>query len=236
MANPFFRFKQFTVHHDRCAMKVTTDACLFGAFVALDSVKHTGRALDIGAGTGLLSLMVAQEQDVVIDAVEIDDEAAKQAKENVAASPWSGRISICRESIESFPGTGYDLIFSNPPFYETDLRSGDPKKNLAHHSTELKLETLVRIAVQKLKPGGVFFLLLPARRAAEAAQELARQGFFIHEELRVRQTPAHGIFRVLLKCGLEQAAPATRELTIMGEDGRYTEAFTHYLRSYYLYL
>ena len=236
MANPYFRFKQFTVYHDRCAMKVTTDACLFGAWVASLEAGGAGRALDIGAGTGLLSLMVAQQGAWTIDAVEIDPEAAAQASENCSASPWQERIRVYPSGIEEFSCGGYDLVFSNPPFYESDLRSGNTRKNLAHHSTELSLATLIETATKKLAEEGRFYLLMPARREAETVDLLKKQGMFVHRRLRVRQSEAHGPFRVLFQCRRQDERMRQEEMTIVRKGNTYSEAFTALLQPYYLYL
>jgi tRNA1Val (adenine37-N6)-methyltransferase len=149
MPNPYFRFKQFTVYHDRTAMKVTTDACLFGAWsseIINKGLFAKDNALEIGAGTGLLSLMVAQKNNITIDAVEIDASASQQAAENIVASPWKERISIHHSDILRFDNhKKYDCIFSNPPFYENEIDSINDKKNLAHHGLGLKLDVLFEI-------------------------------------------------------------------------------------------
>ena len=131
MANPYFSFKQFTVRHDRCAMKVTTDSCLFGAWMARELQQLSGiqDIWDIGTGSGLLSLMVAQKNNVVIDAIEIDPAAAAQASENSSASPWSENIRIIHEDVRTAdPGKKYDVIISNPPFYERELPPATTEK------------------------------------------------------------------------------------------------------------
>ena len=136
MSNSYFNFKQFTVNQDRCAMKVTTDSCLFGTWVAKEmqaaTTHNVKTMLDIGAGSGLLSLMVAQKNAVLIEAVEIDADAAQQARENVAASPWKDKINVVnRDVLQWKPSHSYDFIFSNPPFYENDLKSDKKGKNIA---------------------------------------------------------------------------------------------------------
>src|SRR5437868_5022622 len=144
MPNNYFQFKQFIIQQDNCAMKVCTDACLFGAYIAneLQSIP-VNTILDIGAGTGLLSLMLAQKTTAVIDAVEIDNAAFEQAKENIAASPWKEKINTYHADISTFKtGKRYEHIISNPPFFEDDLRSNDEKKNFAKHDSSLTLENL----------------------------------------------------------------------------------------------
>ena len=160
MANPYFQFKQFTIHHDRFAMKVTTDSCFFGAWVAEEIKKEKRKiknALDIGAGTGLLSLMIAQKNKIEIDAVEIDKDASQQAKENIEASPWKNQIHIFNEDIVSFqPGKKYDCIISNPPFYENELASEKQKRNIAHHSEQLTISEVLRVIKNHLDEEGFF--------------------------------------------------------------------------------
>jgi tRNA1Val (adenine37-N6)-methyltransferase len=139
MANSFFQFKQFIIHQDRCAMKVTTDACLFGAWVAKEvggQKSEVETILDIGTGTGLLSLMLAQKTNATIDSVEIDEAAAEQAQENANASLWKDRIFVMPGDAKDMAYTfckNFDIIISNPPFYENELTSSDHQKNLAHH-------------------------------------------------------------------------------------------------------
>ncbi|MGZ8510909.1 MAG: tRNA1(Val) (adenine(37)-N6)-methyltransferase, partial [Chitinophagaceae bacterium] len=130
MANSYFQFKQFTINQDHCAMKVTTDGCLFGAWVA-GEVKNrshdTRNMLDIGVGTGLLSLMVAQKNPhLIIDGAEIDKSAYTQAKENILSAPFKNKIYISNSDIrDGVFGTNYDIVVSNPPFYENELQSGN---------------------------------------------------------------------------------------------------------------
>src|SRR5687768_1369738 len=124
MPNPYFQFKRFTVHHGRCAMKVTTDSCLFGSWCAEEIRKDNkpdDALLDIGTGTGLLSLIIAQKNDCLIDAVEIDTATAEQAKENLNASPFKEKIFIYNQDILKFKNRLYDVIISNPPFYEKEI-------------------------------------------------------------------------------------------------------------------
>ena len=149
-------------------MKVTTDGCLFGAWCA-EEIQNTKvksqNALDIGSGTGLLSLLMAQKNAIKIDAIELVKEAAEQATENVASSPWKENINVIQADIlEWNTANKYDVIISNPPFYESELRSGKTTKNIAHHDEGLKLDDLFRFIKHHLTNDGIFFLLLPAKR------------------------------------------------------------------------
>ena len=153
MANPFFRFKQFTVWHDRCAMKVGTDAVLLGSWVNVDGAK---RLLDIGCGCGLIALMVAQRCEGQVVAIEIDSEASSQAAENVSRSPWSERMEVINADIRTFvDDEGFDVIFSNPPYFMESLKCPDRKRSDARHTDSLSFDDLMRSASSLLKQTGI---------------------------------------------------------------------------------
>lgn len=240
MANSYFRFKKFTVRQDACAMKVTTDACLFGAWCAAQLAMQASAGktvLDIGTGTGLLSLMVRQKNEVEIDAVEIDEAAAAQAQQNVTESPWPKTINVIHSDLlrMSF-SKSYDYIISNPPFYERELQSPDHRHNTAHHSTQLPLQALLQFIVQHLQPQGIFFLLLPYKRVHEIRSLLQENNLHIQQEVTVRQTEAHAPFRIMLQGGFEKHTVNTSTIVIAGADQQYTTDFTILLKDYYLYL
>jgi tRNA1Val (adenine37-N6)-methyltransferase len=242
MANSFFKFKQFTVHQDQCAMKVTTDACLFGAWVA-DTIKNDklkiNNCIDIGAGTGLLSLMVAQQnKNLVIQSIELDADAAAQAKENVNQSTFNNRIEIIATDILSFqPTKPYDCIISNPPFYENELQSGNSKKNTAHHSTDLSLSKLLAFIYAHLTEHGIFFLLLPYKRNDEIISLLQGQHLFIHEKILLRPSAKHDWFRIMIQ-GSKKESINSKEgsITIQKNEKEYSNEFITLLKDYYLYL
>jgi tRNA1Val (adenine37-N6)-methyltransferase len=242
MPNPYFQFKQFTIFHDRTAMKVTTDACLFGAWSS-EMIKSRqfdkSNALEIGAGTGLLSLMMAQKNDIEIDAVEIDASAAGQAGENIAGSPWKERIHLYHQDILQFESNQcYDCIFSNPPFYESEIQSASDQKNIAHHGTGLKLNELFTIISKFLQPNGFFLLLLPYKRISEIEQLLHRKQFYLVNKTLVRQSVAHQPFRIMLMGTNQKTSNSVKEetISIWNESQQYTPEFISLLKDYYLYL
>lgn len=244
MANSFFQFKQFIIHQDRCAMKVTTDACLFGGWVAEKiGSQESGitSLLDIGTGTGLLSLMLAQKNErLLIDAIEIDEEAAMQAGKNINQSSWKNRIQVICGDVTIFRNNRYyDLVISNPPFYENELKSPNAQKNLAHHGEELKLTQLITIIKNKLAANGQFFLLLPMKRGTEIKELLLKNELMLTDITFVRQSADHDFFRIMIAGRLNgpEAAPTMiNEITIKDENQNYTADFTGLLKEYYLHL
>jgi tRNA1Val (adenine37-N6)-methyltransferase len=224
-------------------MKVTTDACLFGAIIAkrLPGNNRGQTMLDIGTGTGLLALMVLQKDPLLeVDAVEIDPEASAQALENFNASPWKKNIHLINADIIEFSSAKeYDLIISNPPFYENELRSPDARKNLAHHNAELPLKELLKQVGRLLKKQGKFWLLLPYKRSREIRQLMEDNDLAMEDLIMVRQSTQHDYFRLLV-CGSHKhetvVETSLSEISITNEDGNYTEDFVELLRNYYLKL
>lgn len=236
VANTYFQFKEFTVSQDRSAMKVTTDSCLFGAWCADEIQKlHCINILDIGTGTGLLALMIAQKNAVQINAVELDENAASQAVENISSSPWKDRISVYHSDIMEHRGK-YDCIISNPPFYENELPSPDSRNNLAHHSSSLNLLDLLEYAGKSLTDKGYIFLLLPYKRIAEIEKMLDAQNIYIHKKLVVKQTTQHSPFRVMIMGSKYRVELTDNELFSIKEGQDYSARFKNLLKDYYLYL
>lgn len=239
MANHYFHFKAFSIYQDACAMKVCTDSCLFGAWVADYLQQHQpniGNLLDIGTGTGLLALMLAQQIPATIDAVEIDEAAARQAAGNFSASPWSARLQVNHCSIQEFAAKStsrYDFIIINPPFFENDLQSGQENRNLALHSKALRLNELIGGIEQLLQPGGCFSILIPFSRSGYFKAEAEKSFFYPLREVQVRQTTSHDFFRSMLIFGRQAAECITEDLAI--KDGPdYTDGFRKLLTPYYL--
>lgn len=243
MPNSFFQFKKFKIEQDKSALKVCTDACLFGACIAKRGTTdhHPQTILDIGTGTGLLSLMIAQENEMAsIEAVEIDKDSAQQAKENFEASPWKERFIIHNKSIQEFVSCStqrFDLIISNPPFFENDLKSENDQKNLSKHDQSLKLDELVDCIDKLLKPEGSYWVLLPYHRTSYFMELVNGKGLFPGEVMLIRQTTQHGYFRSIIT-GQRTFTRNIREtsISIKGDDNEYTNEFAELLRGYYLYL
>ena len=234
MPNPYFRFKRFTIQQDRCIMKVCTDSCILGAWAVL-RLSGAKRILDIGTGTGLLPLMLAQKSEAHFDTIESDHESAGQARENILQSPWSDRIHVIEgDTREHVFQSGYDFIISNPPFYESDLRSPEMKKNNARHSESLTLDELLSVIQSSLLEKGTFAILLPFTRTNYFETLASASGFFLHEKIIIRQTPKHVPFRTICLYKRQLAGNIlTNELVIKEENGKYSAGFSELMRDYY---
>ena len=225
-------------------MKVTTDGCLFGAWVAdkmINEVFKNNNCLDIGTGTGILALMLAQKNlNLSISTIEIDKDCFEQASKNIGTSPWSPGIKIVHGDIKKFQSTEkFDLIISNPPFYKNELKGDNTKKNIAHHDEGLLLPELLTFIKNNLSPDGTFYLLLPFKRKEEIKNLLLEHEFDIVEMTFVRQTLNHNFFRIMLSGKLKaNKIPETviNEIAIKDENDNYTAAFTALLKDYYLHL
>jgi tRNA1Val (adenine37-N6)-methyltransferase len=194
MSNPFFQFKQFTVQHDRCAMKVGTDGVLLGAWAELGESKSV---LDIGTGSGLLALMAAQRSsEAHIDAIDIDEAAVIQARENVLASPWNGHIDVFHCSLNNYTLNcikRYDAILSNPPYFEQSLPSPNHKRTLARHNQTLTSFSLLENSLRLLSENGTLHLILPVKEGETFIQQAEKQSLFCTRKTSVHpriDTPA----------------------------------------------
>jgi tRNA1Val (adenine37-N6)-methyltransferase len=238
MANTYFQFKAFTIHQDQCAMKVCTDACILGAWFA-QKAPAWAQVLDIGSGTGLLMLMLAQKHKGEIKGIELDLAAYRQLRDNIGQSPWRQMLKVFPGDVRSFSFPGkFDFIITNPPFFEGDLPSASEAENLAKHSKELTLTELLAVIDVNLSSDGSFGILLPYHRMAWFVEQAAsRHGFFLREQLLVKQTPGHGFFRSILYFSRRrEGSVATTELTIQNSEGGYTPDFVELMKDYYLYL
>ncbi len=236
MSNSYFQFKQFRVEQGRAAMKVCTDACVLGAYAGADGVP---RILDVGTGTGLLALMAAQRNGTAgIDAVEVDEGAYGQAVDNVRASPWADRIRVVQSRIQNYdPGYLYDLVISNPPFYENHLKRPGAAQNVALHGEALSLPELAAAVHRLLLPAGRLMVLLPPYQAGRLAELLFPLGLFPVDHLHLHDRPgAPPIRRITTYATTEPVLCRETNLFIHDEKGTYTDEFVRLLKPYYLYL
>lgn len=229
-----FTFKQFTINQDRCAMKVCTDACILGASTEVENVN---RILDIGTGTGLLSLMLAQRSNAQIGAVEVDEDAYQQAVMNVQASKFAERIEVHHQRIQDFTSTeNYDLIISNPPFYQQSLKSSDAKANKALHAVELSFDDLIDSVLRLLDIDGKFVVLLPPFEIEKLIQIAQKKGLYLSKKMSIRHDESKPIFRVIAAFLTKKVHDLEEKtLIIHTKDGKpYSNEFRDLLKDYYL--
>lgn len=239
MANAFFQFKQFIVWQDRCAMKVCTDSCLFGAYVAASTqseIVPPASVLDIGGGTGLLTLMLAQRLNAKFDAVEIDERAADQMRENFQKSPWRDSLNvICGDAKAHADNRKYDLVISNPPFYENELESDIREVALARHGSGLLLSELAQVMSDKLNESGRYYLMVPAYRSLYMIEVLASEGLSTDKIITICHSAQHPPFRVFLSGSKKKVVDKPFEESISIYDGdSYSPSFRPLLHDYYL--
>jgi tRNA1Val (adenine37-N6)-methyltransferase len=239
MGNNYFQFKHFTVEQHYAGLKVTTDACLFGAWIAHQLENASGRLLDVGAGTGLLSLMLAQKFSGRIDAVEIDKASADECRHNFGRSPWTDRLHVHHVSIQEFHPEGpFDFIVSNPPFFHNDLKSPSAARNAALHSGSLTLDQLFQHSFSVLSAGGTFVLLVSQRRSGEVNKLAGKFNVHISKETSVCQSPLKAPFRVMYRI-INKAPSSTISkdvIFIKKDNDEYSDEFVSFLKDYYLYL
>lgn len=197
MGSPTFQFKQFTIAHDRCAMKVGTDGVLVGAWAELPA---TGKVLDIGTGSGLIALMAAQRSPgIQVTGIDIVGEAVEQARENVAASPFQSRVEVRLQSLQELAATSerFDAIVCNPPFFEESLLPPEANRSLARHVQSLSFESLVTGTATLLREDGSFSTILPMSAFDRFRQLCVIQGLFLKRYRTVQGTARKAPKRVL---------------------------------------
>ncbi len=236
MPTPYFDFKQFRIRHDRCAMKVGTDGVLLGAWSPVDGAE---RALDIGTGSGLIAIMLAQRGARKITGIEIDADAAGQAAENAAASPWCDIIQIKRTDVASFSEEqGFDLIVSNPPYFEEALQCPDSRRSAARHAdTSLSFASLAFHARRLIKEGGRFCVIIPTSAESSFMAACSLERFTLVRRTAVITRSGKQPRRLLLE--LRQTAQpivATHdELVLMDNNGNpRSEAYMKLTADFYL--
>lgn len=229
-----FRFKRFTINDDRCAMKVGTDGVLLGAWADVDGAE---RVLDVGAGSGLVALMLAQRSEQVrVTAIEIDEEAAQQARENVAASPFAGRVEVVAGDFLQYAAAPFDAVVSNPPFFEEDLLPPDQQRASARHtSSGLNFESLVTGSCRLLREGGLLQVIVPKTAQTRFHALCNAAGLTLARATDVRTVVRKAPKRVMLQFvkGASAAAVVRDEIVLM-ENGERTAQYAALCRDFYL--
>lgn len=238
--NNYFQFKQFTIWQERCAMKVSTDSCILGAYAETDLAKN---ALDIGTGTGILAFFLAQKNETLpITALEIEPAAATQAQENIEKNKFN-HIVLFEKAVQDFAKQAekenqekYDLIVCNPPYFVESTLSKDEAKNMARHNQTLSFAELAESVAILLPEKGKFWVILPIPEMQLLQRELEAKRLFPQKEIHIRnfaERPAHRLISVF---GKEKNSLKTEELIIFEKPQIYTPQFVEFLKPYYLYL
>ncbi len=227
-----FRFKQFTLRQDRCALKVGTDAVVLGAWADVDGA----RILDIGTGTGVLALMAAQRNPAArIDAVEIDDASAGQAAENAAASPWAPRVRVHRMDVRRMrAGEPFDRILCNPPFYAGEMGSPDTRTGVAKHGGGLRFAELLEVVDRLLAERGRFACIIPLNREAELLDGMARYDLHPARRCVLHYLEGRPPKRVLLEIGRLRTPVGPEVLLVEHRPGTFSEAYRKLLAPFLL--
>ena len=237
MSKPF-RFKQFSVAQDHCAMKIGTDAVLLGAWTNLDSQPNS--ILDIGAGTGILALMMAQRSGAeLIDAIEIDDAAYEQCVGNFEASDWSDRLFCYHASLDEFTEEiedQYDLIISNPPFYTDSFKTENEERNKARFEDAMPFTELLKSISKLLSPTGQFNVVIPFSEEISFIELASKEGLYPSRTLHVRGQESSSVKRSLICFTFEKQTIETQELTIEIARHQYTKEYINLTKDFYLKL
>lgn len=230
-----FKFKQFTIQQDKCAMKIGTDAVLLGAWTSLENNPFS--ILDIGAGTGILGLMLAQRSpSEVIDAIEIDEDAYEQCVDNFEASPWGDRLFCYHASLEEFIEEiedQYDLIICNPPYYSEDYKTENKSRDLARFQDAMPFEHLIDSASQLLSENGLFSVVVPFKEEDLFISLATKYKLFPKRILHVKGNPTSEIKRSLIEFSFSESNIATEELIIETERHQYTQDYINLTKDFY---
>ncbi|MBC8594439.1 methyltransferase [Oscillospiraceae bacterium N12] len=232
MSNPFFQFKKFTVWHDKCAMKVGTDGVLLGAWTNID---RADRILDVGTGTGLVALMLAQRSDAFIVALEIDPNAAKQATENIEQSPWKDRMQVIEGDFKEYkPSVHFDVIVSNPPYFTDSLKCPDSQRKTARHNDNFTYIDLLKGVSEMLSENGRFTVIIPSDIVNKVKETANNFSLYPSQQLNIITTPGQAPKRNLLTFTFERQECQTEELLIELSRHKYSNEYIKLTKDYYL--
>jgi tRNA1Val (adenine37-N6)-methyltransferase len=228
-----FEFKQFSLLHGNPGLKISTEACLFGAWASL---KARGNCLDIGTGCGLLASMLAQANPTCsVNALEIHPEVAKVASENFQNGPYKDRLEVIQTDVSKYdPDLKFDYICSNPPFFSNHLASSDEAKHMAIHADHLSPADLAASIERLLTKEGEFAVLYPADVLVLFEQSLNANGLFIHEKVTIHSNPSSPVLRIMASGSREKSTIRDGRINIKTEQGDYSPKFIELLRPYYI--
>lgn len=232
----FFQFKQFKVNQDRCAMKIGTDGVLLGAWTSLK--KHPNSILDIGAGTGVLSLMLAQRSNAeILDAIEIDENAFEQCVDNFESSPWADRLFCYHASLDEFTNefeNKYELIICNPPFYPETYKTKNLQRDAARFQDSMPFNHIIQSVAALLTRNGEFSVIIPFSEEDKFIQLAKYHKLYPKFICRIKGNLRSEIKRSLMSFTFSQVKVQTNQLVIEINRHEYTEDYTRLTREFYL--
>ncbi len=235
MPNDYFKFKQFTVYQNKCAMKVGTDGVLLGAWANCENARNI---LDIGTGTGIIALMLAQRSRAKIDAIEVDKTAGIQARENVEKSPWTSRINIINQSFQNYTNitkSKFDLIVTNPPYFQNSLLAPNDKRAVARHNSNLELDDIINGTNKMLTDNGILSIILPYLEGAMFILKASEKELFCNRQTKVLPKPNHEPKRLLLEFTKKKKPLIEQEIIIeLNKRHEYSEAYKNLTKDFYL--
>ncbi len=230
-----FQFKQFTIEDGQCAMKIGTDGCLLGAWA---DVANAENILDIGTGSGIVAIMLAQRSNSIIDAVEIDNSAYNQSCENFSKSPWAERLNVFNISIQEYVKSSnkkYDLIVSCPPYFLNSMKAADKKRNLARHTDSLTFEELLFCSLKLLKPDGKFCVMIPFDLNKLFCNKALIEGYHVSKFTDVIPKAGKAPLRILLQMERAKKSIINDSITILDEEGKlYTDEYKKLTGEFYI--
>lgn len=237
MSESTFHFRQFTVHQEKCAMKVGTDSVLFGSWIKPNGAL---RILDIGSGTGIIALMLAQKSSALIDAVEVDENAFAQSMENFKISPWFNRLRCYHVSFQEFAEMIneplYDLIVSNPPYFHHASKPPETARMNARHTDALTFDELIDGVQKLLRKSGKLCVILPSKEGMEFMDKAQRKGLFCRKLVRVRTKPDKPEKRLIMEFNYSFGILEEEEISIHDNDGAFSEDYILLTKEYYMQL
>ena len=243
-----FRFKRFEVVNERSAMKVNTDGVLLGASMTI--MPSDRRFLDVGTGTGTIALMAAQRASDMLDdgfptlritAIDIDEPSAEEAAANFRNSPWSGIMEARNESLETYLSSlgneeRFDLIFSNPPYFDEDTLAPELRRNNARHtSTGLSYRELIDFAAERLSPDGRLSMVLPADTELDMTRHARMMGLHLFRILRIRTVPRKSPIRIIVEFSHSRCLNPEDKVLTIHDEGKYSEEYLSLTRDFYLF-
>ena len=223
--NNWFQFKEFRIEQQKAAMKVGTDGVLLGAWTPVNGAT---RILDIGTGTGLIALMLAQRSSAIIDAVEIDNLAFVEARFNFEQSPWKDRLKVFYSDFLTFTtqsSAPYDLIVSNPPFFVDSLKTNNAALTVARHNDKLSFDQLITGARKLLSDSGRLCVIIPFTSFTDFRETARLRGFYLSQRTNVIPKDGRPAKRILLEFTVERGYAVDNEVVILDKDGFYSEAY-----------